>query len=76
MSKIRNKTTDKIKQQKAKMTKSVFNVVSEDVKKEHVSTYMKNVSVKEHGCEEGVKIFPSNNFGWNHSEIVEDPVCK
>ena len=58
------------------MADAIFHVVSEDVMKENVSTYMKNVGVKKYGREEGVKIVPLNYFGWNHSEIVEEPVRK
>ena len=76
MSKVRNETADKIKQQKTKVPKSVFYVVSEDVEVEHVAAYVKNVGVKEQGCEEGVEIFSSKYFVWNHGEIVIDPVCE
>ena len=76
MSKIRNDAADKIKQQKTKVSKSIFYVVSEDVEIEHVPAYVKNVSVKEKGCEESVKVFSLNYFGWNHGEIVIDPVCE
>ena len=75
MSEIRNKATDKIKQQIADVAESVFHVVSEDVEKKHVSTYVEDVGVEEQGCEEGVKIFSLKYFVWNHGEIVENPVC-
>ena len=76
MSKIRNDAADKIKQQKTKMPQKVLYVVSEDVEVEHVPAYVKNVGVKEKGCEEGVKVFSFDYFGWNHGEIVIDPVCE
>lgn len=37
---------------------------------------MKNVGVKKQGCKEGVKVFSLKYFGWNHGEIVIDPVCE
>jgi hypothetical protein len=76
VSKIRNQTTDKIKQQKMKMPQTILYVVSEDVKVEHVAAYVKNVGVKEQGCEEGVKVFSSDYFGWNHGKTVVNPVCE
>ena len=76
MSSICNKAADKIEQQIAKMSEGVFHIVSEDVKKEQVSAYVEDVGVEEEGCEECVKIFSLNNFGWNHGEIVVNPVCK
>ena len=74
MCKVRNDAAEEIEQQIAEVTESVFHVVSEDVKEEHVSTDMKNVGVKEDGCEEGVKVFSLKYFVWNHGEIVEKPV--
>lgn len=56
------------------MSEGVFHIVSEDVEKEHVSTNVEDVRMKKNGCKDGVKIFPSNYFGWNHSEVVEEPV--
>ena len=54
MHKIRRETTNKIKQEIAKVAKSVLNVVSEDVEEKHVSANVEDVGVEEHGSEEGV----------------------
>jgi hypothetical protein len=43
--------TEKIKDDISKMSKSVFNVVPEDVEKPHVHEYMKESTVKEHGSQ-------------------------
>ena len=58
------------------MPQTILYVVSEDVEVEHVPAYVKNVGVKKQGCKEGVKVFSLKYFGWNHGEIVIDPVCE
>ena len=68
MHKIRRETTNKIKQEIAKVAKSVFHIVSENVEEKHVSDDVENVGVEEHGSEKSVQIFRLKYVGWNHEE--------
>jgi len=74
--KICREATDEVKQEVAKMAKSVLYIVSEDVEEKHVSADVEDVGVKEHGSEKSVQIFPLKYVGWNHGEIVVERLYK
>jgi len=76
MNKICDETAEEVEEEVREVSEGVFHVVSEDVKKEHVPDYVKNSAVEEDGRNKGVKISSLDYFGWNHGEVVVEPVCK
>jgi hypothetical protein len=57
------------------VSEGIFHIVSENVEEEHIPGYMEDVSVEEHGCEEGGKVLSIKYVGWDHREVCVEPIC-